>query len=128
MKKYLFLLLLLPLAVPALTHAASPFTVSTLSPYQGDTLVVKLPKQAASVSATFLGKPLAFFPYRSGARALAPIVPTERPGYYTLRVRLASGATVTRTIHIRKKKFPEVVLGVPDKLNESPAEVVQQFG
>lgn len=105
--------------------ALGKLVVGNPSPSLGDTVVVNYTGKISDIaSSTFAGKPVQFFDYGTGSRALLPIAPTARTGAHTLFLKFRSGSIATRTITVKTKKFPLIDLGVPDKLDQTPDQAV----
>lgn len=126
MKKLLFIVAAALLFAAAPASARITPVLSTTKLYQGDTLFITLPRSAVVASSTFDGRPINFFRYGGGQKAAVPIPATASVGAHRLYIKFNGGA-YSRTLSVRARKFPVVSLGVPDKINETPAQVVGQF-
>ncbi len=126
-KKLIFAIMLGIVLLPYAAEASS-LSINKNTLAQGDTLVVTLPSSLHVEAASLLGSPVQFFRYHGSQRAVIGIPPTQAPGSYRLRLSFTNGTSAWRTIHVIKRNFPLVDLGVPETLDQSPDQVVQGFG
>ncbi len=116
--------------VSQVTLAATPINavISPLTPAQGDVVVVSLPAQPIATSATFLGTAGAVFPYKDGQRVVFGIGPTQKAGTYTIKITFADSSTFERSITVRTRSFAVLNFPVPEKLNQTPQQLVTSLG
>lgn len=118
----------LSLLASAQAQATLRTAFSSLSPRQGDPVVVSFAEQNLKAeSITFDGKPVAFFKYQGGYRALFAVPANKKPGTYTFLVRFSDGRSVEQGIKVRARAFPEVELGIPEKLALTPKALTQNL-
>ncbi len=115
-------LILLLLLAPSFALAAPDF-----SAYQGDAVLIPVPGAKPVRSATFGGLPASAFVYQGSLRALAGVAPTKIPGIYNMRVTFTDGTQFVQPVSVLKKKFPVVILPVPEKLQETPQQLVSNL-
>ena len=110
--------------------AAAPFNavISPLTPAQGDVVVVSLPAQPVATGATFLGTAGAVFPYKGGQRAVFGVGPNQKAGAYPLKITFADGSTFEQTVSVRSRRFAVLNLPVPEKLQQTPEQLVTNLG
>lgn len=113
------------LLIPFLASAATEVTYSS-AVSQGETLVVKI-SGGTPVSALFDGEPVALFPYRDSYRAVIGIAATKSAGAYVLRINFSDGSAAEKKITVRAKKFPKIVLGIPEKLGLTSSGLVSKL-
>ena len=116
-----FIVILLPIAA----RAETPLALSPKTLFQGDAVVVSFSKNPRS--ATFDGAAISVFPYAGAYRAVFGVSATKPPGAYVLRVDFADGTVQEQTVAVRAKKFPLVVLGIPEKLGLTPTGLVNKL-
>jgi len=126
MRKVLALALLL---IPLTTHASARLSFSPLWPLQGDAIIVSLTEKPTAL--TWNSQPVTVFPYGSAGspqgqsfRALIPLAATAKTGSYPLVATFADGALIQKDITVSKAAFTVINLPVPEKLNETPAQLV----
>lgn len=102
--------------------------ISNPYPYQGETAVITFsdPKRIPD-SATFNGRNATFFRYKNRYAVVIGIPPIETPGIHEVVVHFTNGETYTREILVRKKRFPYVVLGIPEELGLTPTGLVAKL-
>lgn len=103
--------------------AAEAFEVSVTPSLlrQGDTAIVKFLNLAAvPKSAAFDGQQVPSFIYQGTLRVLVPISAVKSPGAYPLRVEFKDGNVFEKKLTIYARRFPKLVLGIPEKLNLTP--------
>jgi murein DD-endopeptidase MepM/ murein hydrolase activator NlpD len=123
MKKFglVFLLfLIVPLA------QAADFGVSSYNPRQGDTVVVYF-SGAKPQSVVFDGQPISIFNYKNYGIGVIPIAATKKAGAYSLEIIFSGNNAVEKQIKVKAGKFPLVVLGIPEKLDMTPAALVSNL-
>jgi murein DD-endopeptidase MepM/ murein hydrolase activator NlpD len=104
--------------------------VSFVNPllFQGDTLVAQVSeKNAVPLSASFDNRDLSVFNYGSSYRIVGPIKVNETAGYHVFSVKFKDGSEFKKNLFIRARKFPLVDLGIPEKLGETPEQLVQSL-
>lgn len=110
----------------ALVGTAEAAEVEVLTPFlrPGQTLIVRF--EAAPESVRFDGAPRAAFPYQSGWRVVLPLLLSEKTGAHTLTAQFKDG-TVTKFITVLPRLPRIVLLPVPPKLKQTPAQLVQNL-
>ena len=115
MKKLIFIfgLLLLTQTAQAATITARSY-VSTQTPRQGDTVVVKIfdPKLEFD-TATFRGENIEFFNLNNERVAFLPIPDNLKLGAYKFAAYKNGELTILRTMWVQNGKFPRIVLNTP---------------
>lgn len=107
--------------VPFCLSFASAQSVQVLPEHivQGEPVMVRI-KDVASVSAvskiTFDERPIGVFVYQSLPSAFLGIDLYERVGGHSLKITLADGKVIEKTIFLEKRKMTEMPLGIPEKL------------
>jgi murein DD-endopeptidase MepM/ murein hydrolase activator NlpD len=125
------LLLLVPtfFLLPILVQAATVPKFSSIKPLQGETVVVSVAGPLRTIAkASFDGKPITFFAYQGGSRALLPIGPAAPLNKHDFVLTFKDGRTHRTSINVRRSKFPLIDLGVPETVSSTPNEVVEGFG
>lgn len=113
MRKLFFLFGFLFL-IPAAQGAAPRSLVSTQTPRQGDTVVVKIldPKLEFDV-ATFRGEPVEFFSLNNERVAFLPIPDNLKLGAYKFTAYKKGELVMLRTMWVQGGKFPRLVFNTP---------------
>ncbi len=107
-----------------LAPAGRSFAAAAVA-YPGDTVLVAVPDNHLPVTAvTFGGAPASTFVYQGIRRAMAGVPLTKAPGVYNLRVKFSGAADFVKPVWVKPKKFPVVLLPVPEKLQETPQQLV----
>ncbi len=128
MKRFLAVIPVLIFAFAGTAEANATVTVSSFSPYQGDTVLVMLRNSAHPVSGSFLGRSLSFFTYHNASSTVLPVPALQKAGKYPLIIRLSNGETYKRTVTVRTKKFVKVVLGIPKELGITTGGLLTKLG
>lgn len=120
MKRLLVLTLAL---IPLHLSAATPrLSFAPLWPIQGDVIIVSLTEKPTDL--TWNSQLITAFPYQNTFRALIPLAATTKTGIYPLVATFADGTLIRKDISISKATFTFINLPVPEKLNETPAQLV----
>ena len=123
----LFLLLgIITLSSPDAAFAATIATFPSV-PETGDTIVATLKSDASVVSSTFGGEKMSFYRYRNASLTFLPLAVTKTPGRYWLRAALSDGSRIDRLLTIQQRKFPTIVLPLPEGSTFTPTTYVQQL-
>jgi len=125
MKKLLVLLMLFATATTALAATPLPavrLTSTPFNPRQGDTIVVRLTQKPTLL--TWNSQTVNVFPYQDGFRALIPLAATAKTGTFPLVATFPDGVLNSQSISVFAGTFPVVILPVPAKLNQTPAQLV----
>lgn len=105
--------------------AASPsFSLYPTNPRQGEAAMATLVSDALPTSATFGGKPASILKYKDKYRVVFGVGANQQSGTYNLRVYFENGSKIVSPIVVKSKKFPRLVLGIPEKLKVTPKELV----
>ncbi len=98
---------------------------SNIMPSQGETVRIDIPEHFTGVTVTFDGKNMPVFTYEGERHALLPIKAQETEGAHAVVVTAVGEKNYSKTIMVRNGNFPVVALGIPAKLDVTPAELVQ---
>ena len=113
----LLLFLIAPLA------KAADFSVSNYSPEQGDTVVIYF-NNSKPQSVVFDNQSLLVFRYKNFDIAVFPIAATKKPGNYPLKIIFSDNNILEKQIKVRARKFPKIVLAIPEELGLTPQTLV----
>lgn len=119
-KKWILILLLFLIA--PLVNAAD-FTVSNYSPEQGDTVVIYF-NNPKPQSVIFDNQQLPIFRYKNFNISVLPIAATKKPVNYPLKIVFSNNNVFEKQIKVKTRKFPKVVLGIPEELKMTPQTLV----
>jgi len=110
------LLIGLPLTAYAAPGAARPqITISPKKPGPGDIVVITVTAGGGPVKGAFLGKQLHFNEAKQAFKAIIGVDLNTEPGSYPLELSV-NGAKLSRTVTIRKKKYPVQKLTLPQDM------------
>ncbi|MGC9603564.1 MAG: M23 family metallopeptidase [Minisyncoccia bacterium] len=128
-RNFIFLALFLGILSAGRVSASAPQVIfSNPLLFQGDTLMGTISyDNAVPISASFDNRDIPVLKYQGSYRIVAGIKDIEQIGYHTISVKFADGATFTKKIYLRARKFPVVDLGVPEKLGLTPTQLTQNL-
>jgi len=110
------------LRVASAQPAQQPEVVlSPNAPGPGDIMVVTVKGVDRPVEGTFKGRKIYFNPAKESAKAIVGIDLLSEPGDYDLAITL-SGTVFTRTVTVKKKKYPLETLTLPKDMVELTPE------
>jgi len=92
---------------------AANFNVSSYGPQQGDTVVIYFNLKPQSVS--FGNQAVDVFAYKNFNIVVIPISAVKTPGNYPLKIIFSANNIVSKTIKVKAKNFPKIVLGIPEQ-------------
>ncbi len=115
--------LILFLFLGAFFAEAADFSVSNYSPQQGDAVALYF-KDAKPQAVAFDGQPIPVFLYKNFNVSVFPIAATKKPGDYPLKIVFSDNNIIEKQIKVRARKFPRVVLGIPEELGLTPKKLV----
>ncbi len=101
---------------------AADFSVSDYNPYQGDAVLISFNIKPQSVS--FGNQTLSVFPYKNSNVAIFPIEATKKSGSYLLKIVFSGNNVFEKKINVKVRKFPKIVLGIPEELGLTPKTLV----
>lgn len=123
------LITLLLISAPLLAFAATPaprLSYTPLAPRQGDAIVVHFTEKPTAL--TWNSQVITVFPYGQSFRALIPLSATAKTGAFPLTATFADGTIEQRSIVVNKAAFTIINLPVPEKLNQTPQQLVKSLG
>ncbi len=123
MKKFGLVLLLF---LGASFARAADFGVSNYSPQQGDTVAVYF-NNAKPQSVVFDGQAIPVFLYKNFNVSIFPIAATKKPGSYPLKIVFSDNSVLEKQIKVRARKFPKIVLGIPEELSLTPKKLADNL-
>lgn len=90
--------------------------------------MVVIPGNGQHITAvTFGGLEASYFMYKGSYRAVAGVDYFKSPGVYNMRVKFSNAPDFVRPVAVLKKSFPVVNLPVPEKMNETPEQLVSNL-
>ena len=105
---------------------AADFSVSNYSPFQGDAVAVYF-NGAKPQSVVFDGQPVSVFLYKNFNVSVFPITVTKKPGNYPLKIIFSDNNIIEKQIKVKARKFPKIILGIPEELGLTPKKLVAQL-
>ena len=115
--------LILILFLGASFAEAADFSVSNYSPFQGDAVAVYF-NDAKPQSVVFENQYLPIFSYKNFNVSIFPIAATKKPGNYPLKIVFSGNNILEKQIKVKARKFPKIVLGIPEELGLTPKKLV----
>lgn len=123
MKRFLMLFFILAVLLPHGALAATQrLSITPQAPQQGDTLIVRFTEKPTAL--TWNSQIVTVFPYSHGFRALIPLSATATTGTFPLVASFQDGTTENHAITVTRRLFTVIHLPVPQKLNETPSQLV----
>ncbi len=113
--------------VLAISAYASAPVFSTLTPRQGETVVVNISSDPKPIKATYDAQELPLFAYKNGYRALVPIAFATKVGAHKIGITYQDQTTTEKILTVRAGVFPVIELPVPEKLNLTPQQLTQSL-
>jgi murein DD-endopeptidase MepM/ murein hydrolase activator NlpD len=114
--------------VLAINAYASAPIFSTLTPKQGETVVITLSSDPKPIKATYDAQELPLFAYEDGYRVLVPIAFATKVGAHKVVITYQDQTAAERVLTVRAGVFPVIELPVPEKLNLTPQQLTQSLG
>ncbi len=105
---------------------AADFGVSNYSPFQGDAVAVYF-NAAKPQSMIFDGQAIPIFSYKNFNVSVFPIAADKKPGNYPLKIIFSGNNVFEKQIKVKARKFPKIVLGIPEELGLTPKKLVAQL-
>ena len=102
---------------------AADFGVSNYSPFQGDAVALYF-NDVKPQSVVFDGQPVSIFLYKNFNISVFPIAATKKPGNYPLKIIFSGNSVLEKQIKVKARKFPKIVLGIPEELGLTPKKLV----
>jgi murein DD-endopeptidase MepM/ murein hydrolase activator NlpD len=102
---------------------AGDFNFSNYSPQQGDTVVIYF-NNLKPQSVIFEDQSLSVFRYKNSDIVVFPIAATKKPGNYPLKIIFSDNNVFEKQIKVKARKFPKIVLGIPEELGMTPKSLV----
>lgn len=100
---------------------AAEVTLLTPTLRQGQTVIASFSEKPAAVA--FDGVSVNVFPFRSGWRIAVPLTLTATTGAHNLKATFAN-SSVEKMVTVLRSRAPVVVLPVPEKLQQTPKQLV----
>lgn len=123
-----FSVLLVFFITASFVYGETPIKFSTISPLQGDTVVVTLlDKNVSLQSAEFDNQPAAIFKFREFYRIVFGIPAIKKPGIYYLKINFNDETAMEKVIKVRPRKFAFVDLGIPPEVGVDSKTLVKNL-
>ncbi len=121
-----FIISICALALAINAYATAP-NFSTLTPRQGETVVIKISNEVKPVKVMYDAQEVPLFAYQGGYRALVPIAFATKAGAHKLVITFEDQTTYEKTLTVRPGVFTVINLPVPEKLNLTPKQLTQSL-